>query len=370
MITVRNVDLYPKSVIAVFCHSWSYYSLYLILQDLVKVPLCHMVDMLLVEQLAWVVVIKADTPAKEIHQDSHRSSREEGVEGGGALSLQPLLDIPTLQFRETVDEGLVLRLEGVESTQGGEGEDSEEEEGALMLFLVAILTTIQSTRTLELNLSTHISTIQIRWDEVVGSLLDMVAGHLALDITQEQGGIISQTGHGHLPQVPLTCQESLLEHRMPIHHTFPSSCLQGKAQPLYLGLHPSLHLWFLLLCLLLVLHPSLPLSILFPTHLCRGFHRIHRVRALPLLPGPLPLNHCHHSSNTMALALMGSSLVATPTTSLLLTSRDSLCSMATNSNSCMEEVVVAKITPLLELVLDKHRALELRDKRLMSLKPW
>ena len=334
-----------------------------------------MVDMLLVEQLAWVVVIEADTPARETHQDSHCSSREEGVEEGGALSLHPLLDIPTLQFRETVDEGLVLGLEGVESTQGGEGEDSMEEEGALILFLVAILITIQSTRTLELNLSTHIPTIQIQWDEVVDSLLDVVAGHLALDITQEQGGVISQTGHGHLPQVPLTCQESvnhlfLLEHRMPIRHTFPSSCLQGKAQPLYLGLHPSLHLWLLLLCLLLVLHPSLPLSILFPTHLCRGFHRIHRVRALPLLPGPLPLNHCHHSSNTMAMVLMGSSLVATPTTSRLLTSRDSLCSMATSSNSCMEEVVVVKITPLLELVQDKHRALELRDKHLMSLKPW
>lgn len=157
---------------------------------------------------------------------------------------------------------------------------------------------------------------------------------------------------------------------MPIRHAFHSSSLQGRAQLLYLGLHPSLHPWLLLLCPLLVLHPSLPLSILFPTHLCRDFRRIHRVRALPLLSGPLPLNHCHHSSNTMAMAMMGSSLVATPTTSRLLTSRDSPCSMDTNSSSSMEEVVAVKITPLLELVQDKHRVLEPRDKHLMSLKPW
>lgn len=171
-----------------------------------------MVDMLLVEQLAWVVVINADTSAKETHQDSHRSSREEGVEGGGVISLHPLLGTPTLQFKEIVDEGLVLQLGGVESTQGGEVEDSEEEEGILMRFLVAILTAIPSTRTLELNLSTHIPTVLVQWDEVLGNLvvpLVVIVGYLALDIAQEQGGVIIQTGHGHLPQVPLTCQESV-----------------------------------------------------------------------------------------------------------------------------------------------------------------
>lgn len=86
-----------------------------------------------------------------------------------------------------------------------------EEEGPLKRFLAAILTIIQTTLTLELNLSTHILTILVLWDEVLGSLVvpqDMVPEHLALDTVQEQGGVISQTSRGHLPQVLLTWQES------------------------------------------------------------------------------------------------------------------------------------------------------------------
>ena len=87
----------------------------LILQDLLKVPTimpCHTVDMLSVEELVILAMVvqpptEADTPAEETHHGSH-SSREEGVEGGGASPLCHHPATPMWQFWGVKEEeGLV-----------------------------------------------------------------------------------------------------------------------------------------------------------------------------------------------------------------------------------------------------------------------
>lgn len=89
-----------------------------------------------------------------------------------------------------------------------------EEEGDL---IVATLTIIQNTLTLELNLSTHILTMLVQSAKVLGCmvvLLDMVVEHLPLDSTEGQGwgGVISRTSHGRLPQVQVTWQQGSVSH--------------------------------------------------------------------------------------------------------------------------------------------------------------
>ena len=74
-------------------------------------------------------------------------------------------------------------------------------------FLVAILTVIQAILTLGMKC---ILTVLVQWDKALDDLVapqDMIRERLPLDTAQEQGGVISQTSHGHLPRVTLIWQE-------------------------------------------------------------------------------------------------------------------------------------------------------------------